>query len=82
MVGSLECGAICERLFGRLAPGFGRRESAVHVGIEENAEVGRKLEVIKGKDVVPVCGGMVWIHEKRFEMVTRARKVEWTRWGE
>ena len=41
-VESLECGATCERLFGRLdSSGLGL-PGAVHVGVEENAEVRRK----------------------------------------
>ena len=65
-----------------VVPGLGRVEGAVHIGVEENAEVGWKLEVVQTEDVVSVCGGLVWIDEKCFEMTTGAGKVHWIHGGE
>ena len=43
---------------------------AVHVGVEKNTEMCRKLELIKCENVVAADGGGVWILQESTEMAT------------
>ena len=53
---------------------------AVHVGVEEDVEVWREVQLVQCKNVVSVGGGCVWILEEIAKVVACAREVCWIRW--
>ena len=51
--------------------------SAVHLGVQKDAEMWRQVELIKGENVMSVGGGRVWVEEKSVEV--RAGEIGWIR---
>ena len=60
---------------------FAWKVGGVHVGVEENAEVGGKLELVKCENVVAIGGRCVRVLQQSSKMITRTGEVSWIWWG-